>query len=32
MSLTPDSVLRTMRAVVELEKQLGREVRRPQAA
>ena len=27
MSLTPDSVLKTMRAVVDLEKQLGREVR-----
>jgi pyruvate,water dikinase len=32
MSLTPDSVLKTMRAVVELEKKLGREVRRPEAA
>ncbi len=32
MSLTPDSVLKTMRAVVELEKQLGREVRAPDAA
>ena len=31
MSLTPDSVLKTMRAVVELEKQLGREVRAPEA-
>jgi pyruvate,water dikinase len=32
MSLTPDSVLKTMQAVVELEKGLGREVRIPQAA
>ncbi|HUH01813.1 MAG TPA: phosphoenolpyruvate synthase, partial [Kofleriaceae bacterium] len=32
MSLTPDSVLKTMRAVVELEKGLGRAVRVPQAA
>jgi pyruvate, water dikinase len=32
MSLTPDSVLKTMQAVVELEKGLGREVRMPQAA
>ncbi len=32
MSLTPDSVLKTMRAVVELERQLGREVRAPEAA
>ena len=32
MSLTADSVLRTMRAVVELEKALGRETRRPEAA
>ncbi|MDF2781523.1 MAG: ppsA [Geminicoccaceae bacterium] len=31
MSLTPDSVLKTMQAVVELEKQLGREVRTPEA-
>jgi hypothetical protein len=31
MSLTPDSVLKTMRAVVDLEKELGREVRTPQA-
>jgi pyruvate,water dikinase len=31
MSLTPDSVLKTMQAVVELEKQLGREVRAPEA-
>jgi pyruvate,water dikinase len=30
MSLTPDSVLKTMRAVVDLEKELGREVRMPQ--
>jgi pyruvate,water dikinase len=32
MSLTPDSVLKTMRAVVELEKELGRAVRQPEAA
>jgi pyruvate,water dikinase len=32
ISLTPDSVLKTMRAVVELEKELGRAVRAPQAA
>ena len=32
MSLTPDSMLKPMRAVVELEKGLGREVRIPQAA
>jgi pyruvate,water dikinase len=32
MSLTPDSVLKTMRAVVDLEKQLGREVRTTEAA
>ncbi len=31
MSLTPDSVLKTMRAVVELEKDLGRQVRAPTA-
>jgi pyruvate,water dikinase len=31
MSLTPDSVLKTMRAVVELEKELGRQVRAPAA-
>ena len=32
MSLSPDSVLKTMRAVVELEKELGRETRQPDAA
>jgi pyruvate,water dikinase len=32
MSLTPDSVLKTMRAVVDLEKELGREVRTAEAA
>ena len=32
MSLSPDSVLKTMRAVVELEKELGRQVRQPEAA
>jgi len=32
MSLSPDSVLKTMRAVVELEKDLGRRVRQPEAA
>jgi hypothetical protein len=32
MSLSPDSVLKTMRAVVELEKDLGRQVRQPEAA
>jgi pyruvate,water dikinase len=32
ISLTPDSVLRTTRAVVELEKQLGRKLREPEAA
>jgi pyruvate, water dikinase len=32
MSLSPDSVLKTMRAVVELEKELGRKVRQPEAA
>jgi pyruvate,water dikinase len=32
IGLTPDSVLKTMRAVVELEKELGRTVRAPQAA
>jgi pyruvate,water dikinase len=32
MSLSPDSVLKTMRAVVELEKALGRQVRQPEAA
>jgi pyruvate,water dikinase len=32
MSLSPDSVLKTMRAVVELEKELGREVRNPETA
>jgi pyruvate,water dikinase len=32
ISLTPDSVLKTMQAVVELEKNLGRAVRAPQAA
>jgi pyruvate, water dikinase len=32
MSLSPDSVLKTMRTVVELEKELGRQVRQPEAA
>jgi pyruvate,water dikinase len=32
MSLSPDSVLKTMRAVVKLEKELGRQVRQPEAA
>jgi pyruvate,water dikinase len=32
ISLSPDSVLKTMRAVVELEKELGRKVRQPEAA
>jgi pyruvate,water dikinase len=32
MSLSPDSVLKTMRAVVDLEKQLGRKARQPEAA
>ena len=32
MSLTPDSVLKTTRAIVALEKHLGREVRAPDAA
>jgi phosphoenolpyruvate synthase/pyruvate phosphate dikinase len=32
ISLTPDSVLRTMRALVDLEKQLGRKARQPEAA
>jgi pyruvate,water dikinase len=32
ISLTPDSVLKTTQAVVELEKNLGREVRASQAA
>ena len=32
MSLSPDSVLKTTRAVVELEKELGRQVRQPAAA
>ena len=32
MSLSRDSVLKAMRAVVELERELGREVRQPEAA
>jgi pyruvate, water dikinase len=32
MSLTPDSVLKTMRAAVGLEKELGRAVRQPETA
>jgi hypothetical protein len=31
MNLTPDSLLKTMRGVFDLEKQLGREVRTPEA-